>query len=118
VSHPRLAPCPSTPNCVSSLAEDPGRRIEPFTFAGSVSEAQERLRRAIRGMKRSRIVHDEAGYLRAEFSTPVLRYVDDVDLSIEPGIVHVRSASRSGYSDLGVNRRRVERLRQRFAATG
>src|SRR5436190_17299166 len=111
----RLEPCPSTPNCVSSLSDDPAKRIEPLRFAGTAAEGQERLRRVIAALPRTRIVKDEPGYLHVEFTTAVFRFVDDLELAIGDGVADVRSASRKGHSDLGVNRRRVERIRKNLA---
>lgn len=70
-------------------------------------------------MPRTRIRRDEAAYLHAEFRSLIFRFVDDVEflLDADAGVIHVRSASRLGYSDLGVNRRRVEAIRQAFSAS-
>ena len=71
---------------------------------------------AVSGMKRARIVAAEERYIHAEFTSALFRFVDDVEflLDSETKTIHVRSASRVGYSDLGVNRRRVEEIRSRF----
>lgn len=113
----RLAPCPPSPNCVSSQAADADHRVEPFRYAGSREAAQARLREVIDSVPRARVVTAGDGYLRAEFSSRILRFVDDVEFWF-PGepVVHVRSASRLGYSDFGVNRARVEDLRVLFGA--
>ena len=106
----RLAPCKRTPNCVSSQA-DPGDRqhyIAPLAFAGSIGE----LRRAIEALPRVTVIRSEADYLYAEFRTPLMRYVDDVEFVKAGSVLHVRSASRLGRSDLGLNRKRVEQIRR------
>jgi uncharacterized protein (DUF1499 family) len=74
------------------------------------------LGQAVSGLSRVRIVTQRDDYLHAEFTTPLLRFVDDVEFLADPaaGVIHVRSASRVGYSDLGVNRRRVRRIREAF----
>ena len=112
----RLEPCPSTPNCVSSLAssDDRTHHVAPLTFEGTAAEAQERLRRVLAALPRTRVVTDDPGRLRATFTTAIFRFVDDVDFAIGDRVVEVRSASRSGTWDLGVNRRRVEKLRLLF----
>jgi uncharacterized protein (DUF1499 family) len=114
----RLAPCASSPNCVSSQATDDKHRIEPLRYTVSRAEAMAIVARAIAAMPRTRIVKQTDTYLHAEFTTAVLRFVDDVEFVVndDAKLVHVRSASRVGYSDLGVNRRRVEAIRERVAA--
>jgi uncharacterized protein (DUF1499 family) len=116
---PDLAPCPSTPNCVSSDAED-DHRIEPLELAVSPEDAWQALRDAVEGMPRTKIVNVTDEYLHAEIRTAVFRFVDDLELQLRPGsgTIAVRSASRVGRSDLGVNRRRVERLRARLQDRG
>ena len=111
-----LPPCPSTPNCVSTEADDEAKRMEPIPFAGSPQEALERLVRVIGEMRGGQVVERSGRHLRAEFTTSVLGFVDDVDLLVdaEASLVRFRSASRTGHWDLGVNRRRMEELRRRF----
>ena len=112
-----LAPCPSSPNCVSSVATDPGHRIEPLAFVGRSNEAMGRLRDTIAAMPRARVTSSTGSSLHAEFTSRLFRFVDDVDcvLDAAAGVIHIRSASRTGYSDLGVNRKRVEQIRADFA---
>lgn len=113
----KLAPCPSTPNCVSSQA--PGTRafVEPIPFEGAPGAALERARRALEALPRTRVVAEGPGYLRAESTTLLFRFVDDVEVALDaPGrLLHVRSASRTGTTDFGTNRRRVEAFRALFA---
>jgi uncharacterized protein (DUF1499 family) len=111
----RLGPCPTSPNCVSSLADDPGQRIDPFPLSGSPAETLKALSRAIKAFPRSTLVFHGEGYLKAEFRTR-LGFVDDLEFLVDEdrGVVQVRSASRTGYWDLGVNRKRVEALRKAY----
>ena len=112
----RLAACPRTPNCVSS--QETGRSaIAPLPFSDSPSSAFARLKRIVSSLPRTRVVEASGDYLHAEVKSRVFGFVDDVEFIVDsPGSrVHVRSASRVGYSDLGVNRARVEALRVRFA---
>lgn len=113
----RLAPCPASPNCVCSHDADPEHQIEPLRFSGSGAAAMARLREIIGKEPRTRILVAQPDYLRAEFRSLIFRFVDDVELLLdEPNqLIHIRSASRVGHSDLGVNRKRVERLRSEFA---
>ena len=105
----RFAACKTTPNCVSSQA-DPGDRqhyIAPLAFAGTIGE----LRRAVESMTRATVIREEGNYLYAEYKSALMGYVDDVEFLKAGDLLHVRSASRLGRSDLGLNRRRVEEIR-------
>jgi uncharacterized protein (DUF1499 family) len=115
----KLAPCPATPNCVSSQSEDKRHALEPIRYEGKMEEARQRLLDVVAAQKRARIVSSKGNYIHAEFTSALFRFVDDVDFLIDDAakVIHVRSASRVGYSDLGVNRRRVEELRSRFEKT-
>ena len=112
----RLQPCPAQPNCVSSLTGEGRRAVAPFAYAGSPETAWARLREVVRTLG-GRIQYEEYGYLWATFHTPVFRFVDDLELGLDAAnrLIHVRSASRLGYSDLGVNTRRVARLHAYWA---
>jgi uncharacterized protein (DUF1499 family) len=108
----RLAPCKTSPNCVSSQADPSDREhyIAPLALKG---EAIAAVRKAVESMPRTTIVRAEPGYLYAEFQSKLMGFVDDVEFLADPaaGVVHVRSASRLGRRDFGVNRNRVEALR-------
>lgn len=108
--------CPDSPNCVSSLANDTAHYIKPLTFNDSTEKGMARLKAALLEEKRITLVTNEPEILKAEIKSPIFGFIDDVEftLSSEQGVIHVRSASRTGYYDLGVNRRRIERIRQRF----
>lgn len=112
-----LAPCPSTPNCVCTLSQVLSQAIEPFRFQKSRPEAKEALKEAVRSMARAELVQEEAAYLRYEFTSLLFRFVDDVEFLFDEDskTVHFRSASRTGYGDLGVNRRRMETIRRLVA---
>ena len=116
VKEARLAPCKSTPNCVSSQADPADREhyIPPIAFRGRMED----LRRAVESMPRSTVIVADRSYIYAEYRTALMRYVDDVELYYDEraGVVHVRSASRLGRRDFGVNRRRIEELRARLRA--
>jgi len=112
-----LAPCPDSPNCVSSQADDTQHHIKPFSFSDTPEQAMQRLSNALLGEPRITLVSEEGGYLHAEARSLIFRFVDDIEFLLAPaeGLIHVRSAARTGYSDVGVNRRRVERIRQAFS---
>lgn len=113
-----LAPCPASPNCVSS--EDPASKAftPPLTFEGEASVAWATLKHVI-VQQGGTIREDDTAYLWATFSSRLFRFIDDVELRLDTDNqrIHVRSAARVGYSDLGVNRKRVEVLRQAFTQT-
>ncbi len=111
-----LSACPDSPNCVSSLASDPRHKIEPLPMQGGGATAINALRTVIEAMPRTRIVKADEGYLHAEFTSLIFRFVDDVEFVVDntAGVIHVRSASRIGYSDLGVNRKRVYNIHRRY----
>ncbi|EPD12397.1 MAG: DUF1499 domain-containing protein [Cycloclasticus pugetii] len=109
---PSLKPCPDKPNCVSSKADDE-HAIAPFKLKQNQPVDQQRLLEVLNQLDNNiAVIHDE-NHIHAEITSRVFGFVDDLDLiiNIEQQIIHVRSASRTGYYDFGVNRRRVERLR-------
>jgi uncharacterized protein (DUF1499 family) len=111
----RLKPCPENPNCVCSEEIQKSSWIKPLAFKGPPAISWERAKQAIRDHG-GRIEKEQDGYLWATFTTMFFRFVDDLELRMDDRerMIHVRSASRMGYSDLGVNRRRVEKIRARF----
>jgi uncharacterized protein (DUF1499 family) len=111
-----LAVCPSRPNCVSSMAADKSHRMSPIGFTGPVEEAQERLLRIIRQIPRSEIVKDEPGYLAVIFRSKVFGFVDEAEFAFDEksGEINFYSGARSGYYDFGVNRSRLENIRESF----
>lgn len=114
VSDGKLAPCPDSPNCVSTQSAYPAHALAPFTYTGTAPDAIAGLRKIVAGMKRALIMAETDTYLHIEFTSAVFRFVDDVEFVVDETEkkIHVRSASRIGYSDFGVNRRRIERIRQ------
>ncbi len=112
----RLRPCPKSPNCVCSEEEAKSSHIAPIRFAGDPAAAWCALKDEVTATG-GEIVTEQEAYLHATFRTRIFRFVDDLEcrLDREAGVIHVRSASRLGWSDLGVNRRRVEALRERFS---
>src|SRR5690242_15255804 len=116
----RLKPAPKSPNAVSSQAEDVQHRIAPLSYQTLQAQAIETLAKIIEATPRTRIITRSIDYLYAEYDSALLGFVDDVEFYFEPRtkLVQVRSASRLGYSDFGVNRARVEDIRRRLAASG
>jgi uncharacterized protein (DUF1499 family) len=116
----KLPLCPHSPNCVSSQAADSGHFIAPFKIAGDPETAWAALKQALRGQSRTVITAESADALHAEATSLIFRFVDNIDaiLDREARLIHIRSASRVGYSDLGVNRKRVEALRLEMRKAG
>jgi len=114
----RLAPCPDRPNCVCSRDADAAHAVAPFPYRGEARDAMARLAALIRAQEGATMVTQRDDYLHAEFQSKLMGFVDDVELLADPTarVIHVRSASRLGYGDLGVNRARVTALQAAFAA--
>lgn len=110
-----LRPCPASPNCVSTMSIESRHALAPLRFAGAPDAAFARLKGIVRLAPRSNIVFEDNTYIHAEFRT-LLGFVDDVEFLLDrsAGIIHMRSASRLGYWDLGVNRKRLEEIRRLF----
>ncbi len=111
-----LAACPDSPNCVSSQAQDASHHTAAMTYVGSRKDALTKLKQIIDVMENTDIVTETEDYLHAEFTSKLMGFVDDLEcyLPAEKSLIHLRSASRLGQSDLGANRARIEDLRQRF----
>ena len=112
-----LHPCPDTPNCVCSAAPGPAH-VAPLEFEGSAKDGLEKLAQVLSSMRGCEITAREGNYLHAEFRTAWLGFIDDFEALFEEdqprGRLEIRSASRMGHSDLGVNRKRIERIRTQF----
>ncbi|MFY0676031.1 MAG: DUF1499 domain-containing protein [Neptuniibacter sp.] len=113
--------CPSSPNCVCSQAGDEAHFIQPIKTTGPTSTVKNTLLKILNGSARTTVTQTEDNYIRAEFVSRFFRFVDDVEflileMSPDETVVHVRSASRVGHSDFGVNRKRVEKIRDQFTA--
>jgi len=120
VNKAKLAACPSSPNCVSSDAGDSNHHIEPFRISASPVEVWRTTQDLVAALPRTKIVTAEDDYLHAECRSSLFGFVDDLELHLRPeeNIIAVRSAARLGYSDFGVNRKRLERLRSELKKEG
>ncbi|PPK87105.1 uncharacterized protein (DUF1499 family) [Neolewinella xylanilytica] len=107
-----LKPCPDSPNCVSTQSMQASKQRAPIPFTGSATEAKAKLKRVIGDMSRTELVSEEENYLHYTFKTWPIPYVDDVEFLIDADekVIHYRSASRVGHSDLGVNSRRMKKV--------
>ena len=121
VTEKQMPSCPDSPNCVSSQADadkDAGHYIAPIRITGSTPGVWAALKSLLQSMPRVSLVSEKENYLYAEFASSTMGFVDDVEFVLDEkaGVIHVRSASRLGRSDFGVNRDRIETIRSRIAA--
>jgi len=112
-----LPPCPESPNCVSSQASDSDQQVKPFSYQGhALPTAKQALLKALSSLPRTEIVLEQGNHLKAAAKSRVFGFIDDLDFIFDDQnkLVQVRSASRVGYWDMGVNRRRVAKLSGAF----
>lgn len=113
----RLTPCPSSPNCISShAAQEDDHYAPPLAFEGDAALAWKAAIEAAKALDRAKVVEEREGYLWLEVASRVFGFVDDFELALDATgrRIDVRSASRVGHSDLGVNRARIEDVRAAF----
>jgi uncharacterized protein (DUF1499 family) len=112
----KLHPCPKSPNCVSTQATDEKQKMEPINYSGSLEDAKRKIITIINSLKRSKVITNEENYIHIEFRTATFRFVDDVEFLFDDKekIIHFRSRARMGYSDMGVNRKRMENITKLF----
>ena len=112
----KLKPCPNKPNCVSSQSEKGPHFVEPIRYQSSGSEAFNTLKQIVKDMAGTRIIQSTEKYFHAEFQTKWLKFVDDFEALLyeDSNLIHIRSASRIGYWDLGKNKARVDEIKIRF----
>lgn len=116
MSQRQLPSCPDTPNCVSTDAERENQRMLAVPFTDSPASALARARAAVLAESRTKIVSEGSDWLKAECKSFLFRFVDDVEIVVDADshTFRFRSASRVGSSDLGVNRKRMERITARL----
>ncbi len=116
VENGRFAPCPASPNCVSTFASDADHHIDPLPLGNNLPQAKVRMYNVITAMPRVRVISNTPTYIHAEFRTAVWRFVDDVEFYFdeENGVIQMKSASRLGYGDAGVNRARMEEIAAQY----
>lgn len=130
VSNGQLSECPDSPNCVSSMTTKDGHAMEPITIPPNTSQPPDdadgsMIKGPLQNLKdviaenfpRAALIEQQGDYLRYEFRTLIFRFVDDVEflLDEQQNVIHFRSASRVGRSDLGQNRKRVDAIRKLMA---
>ena len=119
IENGQLIQCPTTPNCVNSQAKDKKHYIEPILMTGTPLEVKNHILKILNELKRAKIIVAEDHYIRVEFISRVFRFIDDLEFYFpntksKEMTIHVRSASRVGHSDFGVNRKRIEQIRSKF----
>ena len=116
----QLRPCPSSPNCVSSLAKDIDHQVPSLKLVVDPEKGWHQINSIITALPRTRIVTATNEYLHAECRSAVFGFTDDLELQLHPeeGRIEVRSLARLGYYDFGVNRKRVEQLRVKLLEAG
>lgn len=116
VQNGRLAPCPESPNCVSSYETDEEHGMDGIEFTGETAVAQERLSAIIQAMPSSTLITNQPGYIHAEFRSPTMQFIDDVEfyLDEEAGLIQFRSAARLGYEDMDANRKRMAEIQAAY----
>jgi uncharacterized protein (DUF1499 family) len=112
-----FAPCPNKPNCVSSFANDEDHQIAALEIEGSTEAAWAGLQTILEDTPRVEIVSSSGNYIHAVYTSSFMRYRDDVEflLRLDEKDIAVRSASRVGYGDMGVNRNRIEAIRDELS---
>ena len=112
----QLAPCPDSPNAVSTTATDAQHQMSPIPFSGSATDAIQQLQQIVAQLPRTKIINITPNYLYAEFTSTIFRFVDDVEFHADQAaqVIHFRSASRAGHSDFGANRRRMQKITSAF----
>ncbi|MGG1687174.1 DUF1499 domain-containing protein [Pseudalkalibacillus sp. NRS-1564] len=116
VKEGKLAPCPDKPNCVSSQSTDEKHGMKPIPFNGTAEEAIAKIKTILINRKRTEIVEERKDYIRAEEKSKLFKFVDDIEFYIDTAneSIHFRSASRTGYSDMGVNKKRMNEVKEEF----
>lgn len=113
IENNHLAPCPSSPNCVVSQDGDEEHSIEPIAYRGDRTTAKKTLLKVLSVVPRTEVIENTGNYIHTESTSRIFKFVDDAEFYFpeDENIIQVRSASRVGESDLGVNRRRIEQIR-------
>jgi uncharacterized protein (DUF1499 family) len=110
VRNGELSALSKKPNCVSSQSENASKKVHALAYSKAANEQMEKVVNVISGMSGAEIMQKSDNYLYAVFTTKIMRFKDDVEIYLdeESKRLHFRSASRLGYSDLGVNRKRYD----------
>ena len=112
MSDPKLKPCPDSPNCVSTQTQQQSKQMDPIPFALDIKEIVKIIKSVVEGLPNTHLEKESDHYLHYTFKSKIFRFIDDVEFLIdaEQKFIHFRSASRTGYSDMGVNKKRMTEL--------
>ena len=112
----KFHPCPKSPNCVSTQSTDEKHRMEAIQYSSTVDEAKGKIKNIITSFKRTKLITETENYLHFEFRTATFKFVDDVEFYLDDKekLIHFRSAARMGWSDMGVNRKRMRKIRELY----
>lgn len=118
ITNGRFAPCPDSPNCVSTQSAGGYPQMQPIPYNGDTAAARAAILEIVESMPRSRVITADDAYLHIEFRSRIFRFVDDVEFFFdEPNQeIHFRAAARMGSSDMNVNPQRMESIRDEFEA--
>ena len=107
-----MEPCPSSPNCISTVAEKKRKKLPPLPFKTDVKEDKAAMKKIITTYPRTKLISEREDYLHFQFVTKLGNFTDDVEFYFdgENRLIHFRSASQKGWSDMGANRRRMKRI--------
>ncbi len=116
ITNGQLIDCPSSPNCVSTQTQSEKHKMPSLSYTGTSADAMAKLKKIIAGLDRTEIIKETDDYIHVEFTTKLMRFVDDVELYVddEHKKIHFRSASRVGHSDMGLNKRRMTEIGELF----
>lgn len=112
----KFHPCPKSPNCVSTQSTDEKHMMKPIEYNSTDNEAKEKIKNIIKSFKRTKLITETENYLHFEFRTATFKFVDDVEfyVDVKEKLIHFRSAARLGWSDMGVNRKRMGKIRESY----
>lgn len=111
-----LKPCPDKPNCVSTASQDRRHSMLPLNFKGDLGSSVELIKKVVLSFSRTKLVVEQTTYLHFTFQSALFGFVDDVEFYFDEAkkLIHFRSASRTGYSDLGANRKRMDAVIDKY----
>jgi len=114
MSDPQLKPCPESPNCVSTQTQQKSKQMDPIPFTLDPKEVLKIIKSVVESLPNTHLENESLNYLHYTFISKIFRFTDDVEFLIdaEQKLIHFRSASRTGYSDMGVNKKRMTEIKK------
>jgi len=116
VTNAKFSPCSQKPNSVSTQTTQDIKKVDPLAFNGTLEETYELILKSLKGLKKNDIVTKESNYLHVTFTSKLFKFVDDVEFYFDEKakLIHFKSASRVGYSDMGVNKKRYLKFKETY----